>query len=85
MVQLSEDNHKMFLLPQGFAHGFIALSDIVDFEYMVGGNQYNKDSERAIIWNDPDLDIPWGTNSPIVSEKDSKAPRFKDVDSSDLF
>jgi dTDP-4-dehydrorhamnose 3,5-epimerase len=35
MVQLSEDNHKMFLLPQGFAHGFIALSDIVDFEYMV--------------------------------------------------
>ena len=85
MVQLSEDNHKMFLLPQGFAHGFVALTDIVDFEYMVGGNQYNKESERAILWNDPDLDIQWGIDSPIISEKDSKAPRFKDIDSSDLF
>lgn len=84
-VQLSEDNHKMFLLPQGFAHGFIALDAKVDFEYMVGGNQYNKESERAIIWNDPDLNIQWGDISPIVSEKDNMAPKFKDIDSADLF
>ena len=84
-VQLSENNHKMFLLPQGFAHGFIALDDIVDFEYMVGGSQYNKESERAIVWNDPDLNIQWNVDSPIVSEKDNSAPKFKDIDPADLF
>jgi len=84
-VELTEDNHKYFLLPAGFAHGFIALSDLVDFEYMVGGNQYNKDSERAIIWNDPDIGIQWGVDNPLVSEKDGNAPLLKDVDPSDLF
>lgn len=85
MVELTEDNHKMFLLPAGFAHGFVALSDVVDFEYMVGGATYNKESERAIIYNDPDLGIQWGVDTPLVSEKDGNAPQLKDIDPSDLF
>lgn len=84
-VELTEDNHKMFLLPAGFAHGFVALSDVVDFEYMVGGSTYNKESERAIIYNDPDIGIQWGIDNPLVSEKDGKAPFLKYVDPSDTF
>jgi dTDP-4-dehydrorhamnose 3,5-epimerase len=84
LVELTEDNHKMFLLPAGFAHGFVALKDDTDFEYMVGGGVYNKDSERAIVWNDPDIDIDWGLQEwsiqdPIVSEKDANAPKLKDI------
>ncbi|MDD2270505.1 MAG: dTDP-4-dehydrorhamnose 3,5-epimerase [Candidatus Dojkabacteria bacterium] len=85
MVELTEDNHKMFLLPRGFAHGFVALTDMVDFEYKVGGSTHNKESERAIIWNDPDIGIQWGIEDPLVSEKDGKAPQLKDIDPSDLF
>jgi dTDP-4-dehydrorhamnose 3,5-epimerase len=84
-VELTEENHKMFLLPRGFAHGFVALTDIVDFEYMVGGGIYNKESEGAIIWNDPDIGIDWGVKEPLVSEKDGNAPRLKDIPDSDLF
>ena len=84
-VELTEDNHKMFLLPRGFAHGFVALTDMVDFEYMIGGSTYNKECERAIIWNDPDIGIKWGVEDPLVSEKDSKASQLKDIDPSDLF
>jgi dTDP-4-dehydrorhamnose 3,5-epimerase len=75
----------MFLLPAGFAHGFISLEDETDFEYMVGGGVYNKESERAIVWNDPDIGIEWGTDNPIVSEKDANAPHLKDIPREDLF
>ncbi len=85
MVELTEDNHKMFLLPAGFAHGFVALSDVVDFEYKVGTSTYNKESDRGIIYNDPDIGIQWGVDNPLVSEKDGSAPLLKDIDPSDLF
>lgn len=84
-IELSEDNHKMFLIPKGFAHGFVALTDVVDFEYMVGGGLYNKGSERAIIWNDPDIGIQWGVDNPLVSDKDSQAPLLEDVPKEDFF
>jgi dTDP-4-dehydrorhamnose 3,5-epimerase len=90
LVELTADNHKMFLLPAGFAHGFVALEDGTDFEYMVGGGTYNKESERAIIWNDSDIGIEWGLEEwgieePTISEKDSKAPFLKDISDEDLF
>ncbi len=85
MVELTGDNHKMFLLPAGFAHGFVSLTDETDFEYMVGGGVYNKESERAIVWNDPDIGIEWGVEDPTVSEKDANAPRLKDIPREDLF
>jgi len=83
-VELSDQNHNMFLLPKGFAHGFVALSDVVDFEYKVSV-PYSKESERAILWSDPDIGIQWGVDNPLVSEKDGTAPLLKDVDKSDLF
>ncbi len=77
-VELSEENHKQLWIPSGFAHGFEALSDEVVFHYKCT-SFYNKDSERAIIFNDEDLNIEWKTKEPIVSEKDLQAVKFKDI------
>jgi len=84
MIELTEENHCMFLLPKGFAHGFLAISDEVIFEYKVS-NPYNKESERALIWNDPDIGIQWGIENPLVSDKDNQAPQLRDIDPDDLF
>jgi dTDP-4-dehydrorhamnose 3,5-epimerase len=77
---LSSENKLMMWVPEGFAHGFITLEDNTIFQYKCT-NYYNKDSERSIIWNDPDLNIDWGTVDPIVSEKDLKGMNFKDLKS----
>ncbi len=75
---LSEDNQKMFFIPQGFAHGFLVLSDIADFQYKCS-NFYHKESESGLIWNDPDLNINWPqVNNLILSDKDKLWPSLKD-------
>lgn len=84
LVELSDENHNIFLLPKGFAHGFVVLTDVVDFEYMVSST-YNKESEASIRWDDPDIGIEWGIEDPLVSEKDQNAPFLKDIPPSDLF
>lgn len=84
MVELTEDNHTGFFIPKGFAHGFMALTDDVEFEYMVSG-QYDKNSERSFRWNDPDVNIPWGTETPILSDKDAQAPLLGELTKDDLF
>lgn len=68
---------NMVYIPEGFAHGFAALEDSV-FAYKCTNN-YNKASEGGIIWNDPDLNIDWGIESPNVSEKDLELPTFKNL------
>ena len=84
-VELSDENHNMFLVPKGFAHGFYVLSDIADFEYKVS-SPYNKESEAALFWNDPDIGVKWGVEGePILSEKDQKNPLLKDIDIDNLF
>lgn len=77
-VELSGDNHKQFWIPEGFAHGFIALEDNTQFLYKAT-NYYNKESEDAIAWNDADLDIDWKFDnlSIKISEKDKLAPCIK--------
>ncbi|WP_128542998.1 dTDP-4-dehydrorhamnose 3,5-epimerase [Larkinella soli] len=67
--------HNMAYIPEGFAHGFVALEDSV-FSYKCT-NVYHKASESGIIWNDPDLDIDWGVSNPIISEKDQQLPVFQ--------
>ena len=67
----------MVYIPEGFAHGFAALEDSV-FAYKCTNN-YNKASEGGIIWNDPDLNIDWGIESPNVSEKDLELTTFKNL------
>jgi dTDP-4-dehydrorhamnose 3,5-epimerase len=79
-VKLSEENKKVAWIPPGFAHGFVALEDDTIFTYKCTGI-YNKDSEGALVWNDTDLNIDWGIESPLVSEKDMVAGSFKDFKS----
>ena len=76
---LSEDNHTQIWIPPGFAHGFAVLSDEAIFHYKCT-NYYNKANERAILYNDADIDIDWKVETPIVSEKDLKAKRFREIE-----
>ncbi len=74
---LDSERKNMVYIPEGFAHGFLALEEVI-LTYKCT-NIYNKASESGIIWNDPDLDIEWGISNPIISEKDGQLPRFKDI------
>ena len=79
-VELTGDNHRQFFIPRGFAHGFSVLSEQVIFQYKCD-NFYSPQSEGAIAWNDPDLNIDWRipVEEVILSEKDSKHPKLKDL------
>lgn len=77
-IELSGENHKQFWIPEGFAHGFLALENNTQFLYKAT-NYYNKESEGAIIWNDPTLAIDWSMHDLskiLVSEKDKQADQF---------
>lgn len=76
--ELSEENHTQLWIPPGFAHGFSVLSDEAIFAYKCTA-VYSKEHERAIIFNDHDLNIDWKVDNPIVSKKDLKSPSFKDI------
>lgn len=78
-VELTGENHRQFFIPRGFAHGFSVLSEEVIFQYKCD-NFYSPQSEGAIAWNDPDLNIDWciPAEKVVLSEKDSKHPRLKD-------
>lgn len=71
-ILLSEENKKQFWIPPGFAHGFLVLEDQTIFSYKCT-NYYNKQSEGAILWNDPQLKIDWNITDPILSDKDKLA------------
>ena len=68
---------NMAYIPQGFAHGFVALEDSV-FSYKCT-NVYNKTAESGILWNDSDLNIDWGVEAPLVSDKDLQLKPFRDL------
>ncbi len=72
-ITLSSENHRLFYIPPGFAHGFCAISDAVDFFYSCT-NIYSPAHESGIAWDDPAIGIKWPTISPIVSLKDIKLP-----------
>ena len=80
-VELSAENKKQLFIPRGFGHGFLTLTEDVEFVYKTD-NYYNYESDRSIIWNDPDIGVDWGTENPVLSEKDSSAPRLRDSDCS---
>ena len=79
-VELTAENHRQFFIPRGFAHGFSVLSQVAVFQYKCD-NLYCPECEAAIIWNDPDLAIDWRipTDRIILSPKDAKHPRLKDL------
>lgn len=75
-IVLSEDNKKQLLIPRGFAHGFVVLSDVAVFCYKCD-DFYHPNDEGGIIWNDPDIGIEWPiSEKPILSEKDCKHQLF---------
>lgn len=76
-VELTQDNKWMYWVPPGFAHGFVTLEDNTVFFYKCT-NVYNKNSEGSILWCDPDLNIDWKVENPILSDKDKSGPLFKD-------
>lgn len=76
-VELTEDNHTQFYVPPGFAHGFLTLSEETIFTYKCT-NVYNKESEGGLMYNDIDLNIDWGTQNPLLSEKDKDYTPFRD-------
>ena len=78
-AELSEDNKKMLWIPPGFAHGFLSLEDNTNVLYK-STNEYNKESERGISWNDSEIDIKWPFDNPLLSDKDKKHPVLKDAD-----
>lgn len=80
-VELSEENHREFFIPRGFAHGFAVMSETAVFQYKCD-NFYAPESEGAIMWNDPDLAIKWPVPADkiILSEKDKHHPLFRDSD-----
>ena len=77
---LSESNKLMFWIPPGFAHGFLTLENDTIFTYKCT-EIYNKQSEGVIMWNDPDLNIDWGTDQPILSDRDLQGVLFRDFSS----
>lgn len=78
-VELSEENKKQLLISKGFAHGFVTLTDNVEVQYKVD-EYYSPESDRSIRYDDPEIGVVWGIETPILSEKDLKAPLLKDVD-----
>lgn len=77
-AELSEANRLMLWVPPGFAHGFCATSDQADLIYKCTA-LYDAQGDRSIAWNDPDIGIDWPVTAPLLSPKDSKAPRLKDA------
>ena len=77
-VILSEENKTQFWVPPGFAHGFVVLSETADFEYKCT-DYYDPSDEGSLLWNDPDLNIPWPIDNPKLSEKDANASLLADL------
>ncbi len=77
---LSEKNKHMMWVPPGFAHGFLTLEEDTVFNYKCT-QYYNREAESAIFWNSDSLNIDWGVDEPMLSEKDQNATRFEDFTS----
>lgn len=79
-VNLSADNHRQLWIPEGFAHGFLTLSERAQFAYKTS-NYYHPQSDRGIIWNDPDINIQWPSIDITInlSEKDKVQPSLKNI------
>lgn len=78
-VELTPENNRQLLIPRGFLHGFVTLTDDVEFLYKAD-NYYSPENDRGIRWNDPEIGVDWGIENPITSDKDNTSPLLKDSD-----
>lgn len=84
-VELSEENKHMIFIPQGFAHGFVALTDDVEIMYKTSG-EYAPQADRGIIWNDETINIDWGIDfQPILSDKDKCQSELSGINKEELY
>lgn len=78
--KLTDENKKMLYIPEGFAHGFVVLSETAELLYKAS-NEYSKEHDRGILWNDPAISVEWGIDfEPILSDKDKHQPLLKDIE-----
>jgi dTDP-4-dehydrorhamnose 3,5-epimerase len=77
-VVLSEENHRQMWIPPGYAHGFVVLSDIADFEYKCT-DYYNVSAESGVLWNDPEVGIEWPITDVQLSKKDEVLPTLAQI------
>ena len=77
-VELSDDNHRQLWIPAGYAHGFCVISAVADFEYKCTDFYFPED-EGGLIWNDPEVAIPWPIAQPSLSGKDIRLPTLRDL------
>lgn len=78
-VELTEENKKQLFVPKGFLHGFITLTEDVEFSYKVD-DYYSPENDRSVCYCDETFGVDWRNDSPILSEKDLNAPKFEDSD-----
>ncbi len=78
-IELSSENRKQILIPKGFGHACLSLVDDTEVQYKVD-EFYEPEFDRTIVWNDPELNINWGMNQVITSDKDKQGPQLKDSD-----
>ncbi len=81
---LSEDNGLMLFIPLGFAHGFLTLADDTEIIYTCT-SEYAPEYDRGIIWNDKDIGIKWGCDTPALSPKDAQLPSLKDAENNFIY
>ena len=77
-TRLSAESFRQFYVPVGFAHGFCVLSDVAEIEYKCS-DLYTPAAEVGVLWNDPDLNIPWPVREPILSDRDRAHPRLAEI------
>jgi dTDP-4-dehydrorhamnose 3,5-epimerase len=77
-MELSAKNHLQLWIPPGYAHGFCVLTETADFQYKCT-DLYFPEDEDGLIWNDPDVDIPWPIDTPKISTKDLKLPSLQQI------
>lgn len=77
-VELNDENHRQLWVPPGYAHGFCVISEIADFQYKCT-DYYCPEDEGGLLWNDPELSIPWPVAEPLLSAKDRSNPALQDL------
>ena len=84
-IEFTAENKKQLLIPKGFAHGFMTLTEDVEVQYKVD-ELYAPECDRGIIWNDPAIGIEWPIDiNPVLSAKDEKAPLLKDAENNFIY
>ncbi len=83
-VELSEENKRQLLVPKGFAHAFLTLTDNAEVQYKAD-EFYSKECDRSILYSDPSIGIDWGGIRPVLSDKDKNAPLLDESDANFVY